>query len=246
MRLTEYFIESYLTLQSERGSILCRALLKYGHEDFSLSIIVLDSEENTKYSSENIPDFVKLEQNYLDNYSMKYNVNRIASSRYESLQVSINKGEANASYNLIGEEAFVWNRNHSEELKARWSKAKGKITYYIYSINSFELEVIFLSLNKLAAFLKVNPAVIKQITELIESSLHSVIRCNDFIITLNLADSENLSKNLDALFIFDINKSKIKDKEKLEKKKGVEKVLLFMDLILKPRNIKFDFLRENV
>lgn len=218
--LTEYFRESYLTLQSERGSIISRALLKYGHEDFSLSIISLGSLENTKYSSDNLPDFVVLEQSYLDNYLMEYNVNRVASSKYESLSVSVNKGEANASYNLIGEEAFVWNRNHSEELIARWSKTRGKISYYIYSRDSLELDIVFLSSNKLAAFLKVNPAVIKQMTELIESSEHSAIRCKDFIITLNPADSENLSKYLDDLLIFDIHKSKIRDREESIKRKG--------------------------
>jgi hypothetical protein len=38
---------------------------------------------------------------------MEYNVNRVASSKYESLIVSVNKGETNASYNLLAEEAFV-------------------------------------------------------------------------------------------------------------------------------------------
>nr|YP_009568484.1 hypothetical protein [Drechslerella brochopaga]QBL02564.1 hypothetical protein [Drechslerella brochopaga] len=155
---------------------------------------------------------------------MKYNVNRIASSKYEPLYVSVNKGEANPSYNLIGEEAFVWNRNHSEELKAHWSKARGKISYYIYSRDSFELDIIFLSSNKLAAFLKINPAVIKQITELIESSKHSAIRCNDFIITLKPADTKNLSNNLDALLIFDINKNKISE---LEKKRGRKSITIY-------------------
>jgi hypothetical protein len=107
LRLTEYFRKGYLKIQSERGSIICRALLKYGHEDFSLSIINIGPLENTKYSSDNLPDFVVLEQKYLDNYPMEYNVNRVASSKYEPLSVSTNKGEANASYNLIGEEAFV-------------------------------------------------------------------------------------------------------------------------------------------
>lgn len=137
MRLTEYFREGYLTLQSERVSVICRALLKYGHEDFSLSIISLGSLENIQYSSDNLPDFVRSEQNYLDRYPVEYNVNRVASSKYTSLHVCVNKGEAYASYNLIGEEAFVWDRIHSEELKARWSKTRGIISYYVYSRDSF-------------------------------------------------------------------------------------------------------------
>lgn len=222
LRLAEYFREGYLTLQSGRGSVICRALLKYGHEDFSLSIISLGgSLENSKYYSDNLPDFVILEQNYLDRYPMEYDVNRVASSKYTSLRVSVNKGEVNPSYNLLGEEAFVWDRIHSEELKARWSKARGKISFFIYSRDSFELEVIFLSSNKLAAFLKINPAVIKQIRELIELSEHSAIRCKDFIITLKPIDSEILSNNLNALFNFDL------DREKLEKKKGRRNITIY-------------------
>lgn len=112
---------------------------------------------------------------------MEYNVNRVASTKYESLYVSVNKGEENPSYNLIGEQAFVWNRNHSAELKAHWSRSRGKITYYIYSKDSFELDIIFLSSNKLAAFLKVNAVIVKQMKELIESSEHSAIKCEDYI-----------------------------------------------------------------
>jgi hypothetical protein len=98
-----------LTLQSGRGSLISRALLKYGREDFTLSIISLGplEDEKIKYSSDNLPDYVVLEQSYLDKYKMEYNVNKVASSKYESLSISVNKGEANPSDNLLSEEAFV-------------------------------------------------------------------------------------------------------------------------------------------
>lgn len=83
----------------------------------------------------------------------------------------------------------MWDKIHYEELKARWSKTRGKISFYLYSRSSLELEVIFFSPNKLAAFFKINSTVIKQITELIELSEHSAIRCKDFIITLKPMDS---------------------------------------------------------
>jgi len=76
-------------------------------------------EKNTNYSSNNLPDFVVMEQSYLDNYKLEYNINRVASSSYKSSQASVNKGADNPSYNLKGEEAFVWNKIHSEELKSR-------------------------------------------------------------------------------------------------------------------------------
>lgn len=232
LRLTEYFRESYLTMQSGRGSIICRAILKYGHEDFSLSIISLGSleDKDIKFSSSNLPDFVVLEQSYLDNYKMEYNVNRVASSKYEPLSVSVNKGETNASYNLIGEEAFVWNRNHSEELKAHWSRSRGKVTYYLYSKDSLELDIIFLSSNKFAAFLKVHVAVVKQMLDLIESSEHFAIIYEGYIISLKPLNSEFLAENLDGLLNFDTNSNKTSDKklaaEEL-KKKGRKSVTIY-------------------
>lgn len=215
LRLSEYFRESYLILQSGRGSLICRALLKYGYEDFTLSIISLGplEDNNIKYSSDNLPDFVVLEQSYLDKYKLEYNVNRVASSKYESLSISVNKGEANPSYDLLAEEAFVWNRNHSEELKTLWSKSRGKNTYYLYSKDSFELEIVFYSTNKLADFLKTNVRVVKQMLELIESSEHSAIRCDDYIISNKPTELplEVLANNVEVLMNFGINKSKTCD-----------------------------------
>lgn len=210
LRLSEYFRESYLTLQSGRGSLISRALLKYGREDFTLSIISLGplEDEKIKYSSDNLPDYVVLEQSYLDKYKMEYNVNKVASSKYESLSISVNKGEANPSDNLLSEEAFVWNRNHSEKLKILWSKSRGKNTYYLYSKYSFELDIVFFSTNKLADFLKTNVRVAKQMLELIESSEHSAIRCDDYIISNKPIESWVLANNIEILMNFDINKSK--------------------------------------
>nr|YP_009945048.1 GIY-YIG endonuclease [Monilinia laxa]QOE17412.1 GIY-YIG endonuclease [Monilinia laxa]QYB19846.1 GIY-YIG endonuclease [Monilinia laxa]QYB19931.1 GIY-YIG endonuclease [Monilinia laxa]QYB20103.1 GIY-YIG endonuclease [Monilinia laxa]QYB20169.1 GIY-YIG endonuclease [Monilinia laxa] len=208
--LSEYFRESYLNLQSGRGSLICRALLKYGHEDFTLSIISLGplDDKNIKYSSDNLPDFVVLEQSYLDKYKVEYNVNRVASSKYESLYISVNKGEANPSYNLLAEEAYAWNRNHSSELKILWSKSRGKNTYYLYSKNSFELDIVFFSTNKLADFFFTSVRVVKQMLELIESSEHSAIRCDDYIISNKPIESGVLANNIEILMNFDINKSK--------------------------------------
>ena len=43
VRLNVYFRKSYLNLQSNRGSAICRALLKYSHSEFSISIETLGS-----------------------------------------------------------------------------------------------------------------------------------------------------------------------------------------------------------
>ena len=43
-----------------------------------------------------------MEQSYLDNYELVYNVNRVASSNYEPSTASVNEGEDNPSYGLKG------------------------------------------------------------------------------------------------------------------------------------------------
>ena len=43
-----------------------------------------------------------MEQSYLDNYELVYNVNRVASSNYEPSTASVNEGEDNPSYDLKG------------------------------------------------------------------------------------------------------------------------------------------------
>lgn len=101
-RLSEYYRIKYLELQSKRGSAISRAILKHGLDQFSLSILVLGDtiENNTNYSSKNLPDFAVMEQSYLNNYTLEYNVNKVASSKYESSVVSVNLGKDNPSYSL--------------------------------------------------------------------------------------------------------------------------------------------------
>jgi len=198
LRLSEYYRTSYLELQSKRGSAISRAILKYGHNQFSLSIIVLgDSlEQNTNYSSNNLPDFVVMEQNYLDNYTLDYNVNRVASSSYEPSQTSVNLGVDNPSYGLKGEQAFVWNRTHSEELKTLWSTTRGKNILYVYSVKTFDLIQSFPSAVKLSAYLHVSVAFGVQIVKLIQASDHRAVVYKDYIISLTSQTADLLSNNL--------------------------------------------------
>jgi hypothetical protein len=94
---------------SQRGSVICRAIKKYGLNEFSLSIMVLEPspQKDTVYSANNLPDFVVLEQSYLDNYSMDFNVNKVATSGYEPSNNSVNVGNDNPSYGLKGDQSFV-------------------------------------------------------------------------------------------------------------------------------------------
>lgn len=59
-------------------------------------------------SKDNLPDYVKVEQNYLTNYILKYNINRIASSAaYSPSLKSINKDKNNPSYGTYNEMSFA-------------------------------------------------------------------------------------------------------------------------------------------
>ena len=40
-RLSDYFSDSYLKLQVNRGSVICQAIIKHGHSNFSLQVLVL-------------------------------------------------------------------------------------------------------------------------------------------------------------------------------------------------------------
>ena len=100
VRLNVYFRNSYLKIQSNRGSAICRALLKYGHSEFSISIETLGSTSlKTEIAFLNTYFLVK-EKNYLDNYIFDYNVNRGASTISQPSNYSINFGSVNQSYVL--------------------------------------------------------------------------------------------------------------------------------------------------
>ena len=153
-RLINYFRPSYLQAQENRGSAISRALLKFGYGEFSLSIQAIGPTETGQvYSATNIPDYVVLEQYYLDNYVLDYNINRTASSSaYEPSSDLVNVGDSNPSYNKKSINAFVWVKNHTTTLKARWSKERGKYQFFLYSLENFELIQEFTSGSKLSAF----------------------------------------------------------------------------------------------
>jgi len=97
-RLSDYFTNSYLKYQSNRGSVISLAILKYGLSEFNLQIFVLGPSPN-RDSISTISDFILLEQYYLDRYSLIYNLRRIAIGAAPISNSNCNKG--NTNYNLI-------------------------------------------------------------------------------------------------------------------------------------------------
>lgn len=113
-----------------------------------------------------------MEQSYLDNYELVYNINRVASSNYEPSTASVNEGEDNPSYGLKGEQAFVWDKTHTDKLKSKWSATRGKYTFYVYSssMESFDLIKSFPSASKLSSYLKVSLNLGAELAKLIKAS----------------------------------------------------------------------------
>lgn len=211
LRLSEYYRNKYLEFHSTRGSVISRAMLKHGLDQFSLSVMVLGDSlgNNTNYSADNLPDFVVMEQSYLDSCAPAYNVNTVASSKYEASGVSVNLGTENPSYNLKGEQAFVWDKTHSDELKIRWSSDRGTHVLFINSAQTFEFIRSFPSAVKLSSFLKVSLAFGQQIVKLIQTSDYKAIRYEDYIISLMRHDALYLSTNLDQLPVKSVAKKRI-------------------------------------
>ncbi|EUC39971.1 hypothetical protein COCMIDRAFT_109991, partial [Bipolaris oryzae ATCC 44560] len=150
LRLTEYFRESYLTLQSGRGSIICRAILKYGQDDFYLSILSLGSLGD--------------KDNY---YKPKYNILKIAGSsqgfthKIETIVKlkELFRKENHPKYGYIsssdtkkaiseGIKQFYINNSHTKKgLKGKLSAQYGIGGKFVYCYDKKNNELIFPSIN---------------------------------------------------------------------------------------------------
>lgn len=205
-RLADYFRKGYLNRQNERGSAIARAILKYGIDSFSLSIMVLGdshyagyaNEDKINYSSTNLPDFVVMEQSYIDNYDMVYNVNRTATSVYVPSNTANNVGLNNPSHGLLGNRSFAWGNLHSKELKSKWSDQRGKYKTFIYSAKTFDLLQSFNSAIKLSAYLKRGKGFGAILFKTILTSNTPAIIYKDFIISLSTLDYDFLTNNFNS------------------------------------------------
>lgn len=90
-RVSDYFRNSYLKGQLARGgSAICSALLKHGHANFSLTIFPCDSP-------------LTEEQYYMDNYTLEYNIRRVATGPAPIPGVQPDRsGELNPQFGKVG------------------------------------------------------------------------------------------------------------------------------------------------
>lgn len=155
-RLGEYYRPSYLNIQATRGSVISQALLKHGHDKFSLQVLELGNTPSYHDVSMD-SDYIKKEQYYLDNYTLVYNMNRFASpSAYVATPKGpVNVGTENPQYGLFGPAGAAWGLTHSPEQIALWSKERS-IPVFIYSPLSLELIQIAPGFRATAEFLSVH------------------------------------------------------------------------------------------
>lgn len=154
-RIADYYRPSYLNTQSQRGSVISRALQLHGHQAFSLAVQTIGPTITPSpiYSAINIPDYVLLEQSYLDNSVLAYNMNRIATpAAYNPNLTPTNVGEDNVSFGKLGSDAIAWGQTHSQMTKEMWSKTRGIHAFFLYDFVTLVLEKSFPSATQLSAF----------------------------------------------------------------------------------------------
>jgi cytochrome c oxidase subunit 1 len=185
-RLTEYYRPSYLNAQAARGSAISRALLLHGYDSFSLSVQVLGPTDPNLVSTSLIqPDFIVLEQVYLDSAVLAYNVNRVANpSAYTPSTEPINVGSDNPSYGLLGKDSLAWGNTHSATMKALWSSQRGKFNFFVYDFNTLELVQQFTSASQLSVFMGMSKRFGTDIAKKLEDLNMPAMRYGDFIIAL--------------------------------------------------------------
>lgn len=110
-RFRKYFTLSYL--KTEESFIISRALIKYGHINFSVSIL--------EYCDKSI--LLEREQYYLDSLQPKYNILKLAGSSlgYSHSQDSKDKRSKPLKGVYTGSKSALLGRTHSEDTIAKMS-----------------------------------------------------------------------------------------------------------------------------
>jgi|ERR1700761_4146993 group I intron endonuclease len=108
-RFSEYFRESYITHPSRRDSLICYALVKFGHQNFSLSILEYCKKEKV----------LEREQFYLDYFNPVYNILKYAysSEGYKHTVEIIQKMSLVKKGKFLKENNDFNSKTHIEEVK---------------------------------------------------------------------------------------------------------------------------------
>jgi len=183
-RLSDYFTNSYLKYQSNRGSAISLAILKYGLSEFNLQIFVLGPSPD-RDSISTISDLILLEQYYLDRYSLIYNLRRIAIGAAPISNSNCNKGKSNPQFDKKGPDAAAWDYKHSPEQKLLWSLTRST-PIFIYDLNILTFHSIIYGYERLAHFLGVHINTARRVAK------SSDVYAKKYVISLNELTKQKL------------------------------------------------------
>lgn len=159
-RMSEYYRESYVTHPSRGKSIICFALVKYGYNNFSLSIL--------EYCDRT--EVISREQYYLDLLNPSYNILKYAysSEGYKHTLEAIKKISLAKKGKFIKEDNSFYGKTHTEEVKELMSQAALKRTkpnnakpVFLKDINK-NIIGDFKSMTELSLYLKADKATLKR------------------------------------------------------------------------------------
>lgn len=207
-RLIDYFLNSYLLKQLPRGSIISRALLKYGMAVFTLQVLVTGpSLPNTMPKTPEACPYLALEQYYLDTYACAYNVNLTATlSAYSGpTGVPLNQGEANASFGLTSTNAFAWGLSHSPSDILSFSLARGVTALFVYALSTLSLLMSFHSGVAFSTWANGSKRLGSDVhASVLASVVQAVLFESVFIVTAVPMTPEQLKLILHALPVFNV------------------------------------------
>lgn len=159
-RIGEYFHPSYLMHPSRGKSIICFALVKYSHKNFSVSILEYSPRDK----------LMEREQFYLDQLNPPYNILKYAysSEGYKHTLEAIKKMSLTKKGKFMKEQNSFYNRTHTEEVKKLLSEAALKRTkpnnakpVFLKDSNN-KIIGDFKSMTELSLYLKADKATLKR------------------------------------------------------------------------------------
>lgn len=159
-RMLEYYRESYVTHPSRGKSIICFALVKYGYNNFSLSILEYCDRDQV----------ISREQFYLDLLNPPYNILKYAysSDGYKHTLEAIQKMSLAKKGKFTKEDNSFYGKIHTEEVKELMSQAALKRTkpnnarpVFLKDLNN-NIIGDFKSMTELSLYLKADKATLKR------------------------------------------------------------------------------------
>jgi hypothetical protein len=186
-RLGQYFQLAYLRKQTTRGSAISRALLKHGMALFTLEVTVFGPSLNILTPHAN-RDYLALEQQCLDKFTLAYNVNRTATgSAYNNILTSgsesPNSGSNNASFGLMGPQSFAWGQRHGSVLIQHYSDTRGSHLLYVYSSTTFTLSNLFTSGKAFSSAMGYSATFVLKVMKTLSASASGAVIFGSYIIT---------------------------------------------------------------